>query len=305
MRLIGAAPEEQIARRFEDYLLSRGIDATVEAAGDGWQVWVHHDDHFEPARQEWNTYLNDPQDFRYQDSDRIAQKMRSEKERRASALRDKHIDVRTNWAKSRWVHGPTPLTYALIAISVVVFFASEFGRNFMAVNVLRIAPVELREQGVVYAAGLAAIRRGEVWRLVTPIFMHYGLMHILFNMMLLLRLGGLIEVRRGTWMLLFLVLASAIPSNLLQYWWSGPLFGGMSGVVYALFGYVWMKGKTQPGGGLELHPDMVFILIAWLFISMTGWVGPIANAAHVGGLLVGMAIGVTPYALKKIRQRLR
>jgi GlpG protein len=133
--------------------------------------------------------------------------------------------------------------------------------------------------------------------------LHFGAMHLLFNMFWLFDLGSAIERRKGTLFLAALILSSCVIANFAQYFWDGPHFGGMSGVVYALFGYVWMKGKFEPQDGLGVGQQTVLIMIVWLFLCMTGWLGPIANAAHVAGLLVGMAMGHAPYSWKKLRRR--
>src|SRR5207253_2404761 len=80
------------------------------------------------------------------------------------------------------------------------------------------------------------LKRGQVWRVLTPAFIHFSILHLMFNMFWLLDLGTMIETRRGTLKLLGLVLLSGILGNLGEYFWSGPFFGGMSGVVYGLFG---------------------------------------------------------------------
>ena len=154
--------------------------------------------------------------------------------------------------------------------------------------------------GQLHDNGLQDIEQGEVWRLFTPALMHANLIHIFFNMTWLRYLGTLIEIRRGTLRLAVLFLVSAAVSNYGQYQWMekmddvGP-FLGMSGVVYALFGYIWMKGLYQPEQRMAVHPNNVSIMIAWLFLCMTGWLGPIANAAHVVGLAVGLAAGLSGF----------
>ena len=72
----------------------------------------------------------------------------------------------------------------------------------------------------------------------------------------------------------------------------------MSGVIYGLFGYAWMRGRFDPSSGMQLNPQTVFILMAWLVICLVG-IMPIANVAHVSGLLVGMAIGYAPIWLEQ------
>jgi GlpG protein len=88
-----------------------------------------------------------------------------------------------------------------------------------------------------------------------------------------------------------LVVATGIISNLAQYIFAGPQFGGMSGVVYALAGYIWMRGKHDRASGLFLDRHSVIILLVWLAACFTGMLGPIANFAHLAGLVSGMAIG--------------
>jgi GlpG protein len=151
---------------------------------------------------------------------------------------------------------------------------------------------------------LDQFRHGEFWRLFTPMFLHWDPLHLIFNLFWLRDLGGMIETRRGSWRMLGLVLAAALISNFAQFAWTLPgvdNFGGMSGVVYALFGYVWIKNRYQPSMGLNISKETSLIMIAWLFLCMTGLVGPIANTAHVAGLIVGAATAWAPYAYKRVR----
>src|SRR5262249_30799680 len=91
--------------------------------------------------------------------------------------------------------------------------------------------------------------------------------------------------------------------SLLPRWSPSPLFGGMSGVVYGLFGYVWMKSRYEPGLGLAMSPNTVFIMVGWFFLCLFGAVGAVANVAHGVGLLAGMAIGCAPQLWKRRRRR--
>jgi GlpG protein len=79
-------------------------------------------------------------------------------------------------------------------------------------------------------------------------------------------------------------------SNLGQYFADGPGFGGMSGVVYGLLGYIWMRGKFDPGSGLFLHPTTVVMMLICLAFGYTHYL-QIANTAHSVGLGVGVVWG--------------
>ena len=104
--------------------------------------------------------------------------------------------------------------------------------------------------------------------------MHVNPIHIFFSMRWLTSLGTMIEVRRGALRLAGLVLIAAIVSNLGQYIWMERMdpgephfFEGMSGVVYALFGYIWMKSLYEPEQGLFMHPNNVNVMILWLIYA--------------------------------------
>lgn len=146
----------------------------------------------------------------------------------------------------------------------------------------------------------ATMASGELWRPITPIFIHLGVAHILFNMMWLNSMGRAIEYVRGTKRFLVLCLILAVTSCLAQLFWAGPAFGGMSGVVFGLIGYVWMKGKTQPHLGIGLEQQTVVYSFLWLFLCMSGAMGAIANAAHLMGFVVGIAIGARQAIWKKL-----
>lgn len=150
------------------------------------------------------------------------------------------------------------------------------------------------------SALVALVRSGEVWRFVTPAFIHLHLLHLALNMLAFKNLGSAVEYLRGTGRYLILCLLLAVASSVTQYVWAGPNFGGMSGVLFGLVGYIWMKGKTCPQDGLGLTSRGITMAVLWLVLCMAGVFGNIANGAHVGGFLVGMLIGARRAVWKKI-----
>lgn len=180
-----------------------------------------------------------------------------------------------------------PATIALIAVSVVVAILSRLGAKESVLEHLFITNFP--------AAGrdleLPEIMHGQLWRLVTPIFIHFGAMHLIFNMMWTRDLGMMIEHRAGTRAFLTLVLGIGVASNLGQLFVSGPFFGGMSGVVYGLLGYVWMKSRFDPASGYQLHNQTVILMIGWFVACVAGIIPHVANTAHGVGLALGIAWG--------------
>lgn len=125
-------------------------------------------------------------------------------------------------------------------------------------------------------------------RLLTPIFIHFSWLHIAFNTMWWWYLGGKIERLIGKNSLLLLLIISAVASNTAQYFVTGNNFGGLSGVVYAVVGYVWWIGWLAPQKGLFLPSSIVGFLLCWLVIGYID-ILPInmANTAHLVGLISG------------------
>lgn len=297
MRQIATVANEREVTRLADYLLIRGIKTKIDPGENGWTVWAYDEDRVADARREVAEFLQNPGDPRYAAASDAARDVRVEAERKEERARRNVIDMRKRWSAPA---GGRPLTLALIAVSVLVGIVTRLGeQREPVITKLSIASYWI-QGGKVYWNELSDIRHGEVWRLVTPIFLHFSFFHLLFNMLWLIDLGSQIEFRMGTWRFGFLVLTIAAVSNWCQYEYGvfrdtgGPLFGGMSGVVFGLFGYFWMKGKFDPEFGVAFHPTTVMYMIGWMFLCMTGWVGPIANTAHVMGLVTGMVLGYAP-----------
>jgi GlpG protein len=295
LRQVGTLPKGIDTKVFADYLLTLGIKTRVDERPEGSLLWIYSEDHVARASEELEGYLSRPDDPRYQEAVDAAEAIRRRERERDKEFRKNYREVSDLWAYPG-VHR-RPLTIALLAICVVIFLLGSQKNETLKDRLWFAAP--RFEEGQWRDSGFDDILHGEVWRLVTPIFMHANPFHIFFNMWMLLDLGTIIEVRRGTLRLVLLVLISAIISNLAQYFWmerNDPgephPFLGMSGVIYAMFGYIWMKGLYQPDQGMILHPNTVSIMLLWLVLCMTGVIGPIANAAHFMGLVVGVAFGV-------------
>jgi GlpG protein len=288
MRLIGHLAEEKAARTFGDYLYVQKIENHLEfEKADGWGIWINDEDRIEEATNLLAAFRSNSSDPKYLAKAKAAPELRAEAEKGEASYRKKLSD-RRHLFRPLDSYGFGPLTFVLIAISVTTFLLSRLGKDPQPILGLFIT--DFTTSGP-FGASLPEIRHGQLWRVITPIFIHFSVLHILFNMLWLRDLGSMIEGRQSTWMLAILVLAIAACSNLGQFLVAGPVFGGMSGVVYGLLGYIWMRGKFDPGSGLHLQPSTVTMMIIWFFVCFTPIMPHVANAAHAVGLIMGIAWG--------------
>lgn len=201
--------------------------------------------------------------------------------------------ARRNWQQS-------PLAEAPVAVMLIGLCLAVFA--IMAIlGDLVIATMTITPLGVVgntLSVGTLGdtLASGQIWRLVSPAFLHFGWMHLIFNMLWLWYFGRQIEALQGSWRLLGIVMVSALISNLAQYATGTVLFGGMSGVDYALLGYVWLMSRRATRSGFFVPQMLVVFMLGWMVFTMTDFAEPIgfgnvANEAHLGGLLVGLVWG--------------
>lgn len=303
MRQIGTVSTEELARRLADYLLTQGIRAQIEPGEGGWPVWVYDEDQLPRARLIFERYQANPQGAEFLQGGAVAERIRSEAIAREKQLRRQIVDVKSQWTNRS--AATRPVTILLIVASVVVGFMTQFGEDRSDGGLIqRLSFVDYVRRGnyIEYFRVFGEnsdLRRGEVWRLFTPMLIHFGPVHLLFNMLGLHSLGSVIEIRRGSLRFALLVLWLAGVSNSAQYWWSGPSFGGMSGVVFGLFGYVWIKSRFDPSSGMYIDPGSVTTMLFFLVLCMTGVLGPIANTAHITGLLAGVASAFVPLVRRR------
>ena len=297
MRLVGELSQDHDPKVLEDHLLSLGVKSRFDQRPEGWAVWIIDEDQVAQGREELRSYLDNPDDPRFRESAKAAREIR-----RKEAELDKQFRKNEREAAKLW--GPPtfwrrPATTILTALAITVFVMQRLPMTRDAVlEWLGFFSLTGVDPAFRSFRGLTDVLSGQIWRLVTPILLHFSLLHILFNLWWTSVLGTAIELRRGTGRFLALVLISAVLSNLTEYFYMDQIvekyafFGGLSGVVYALFGYVWMKGESDPEAGLGIDSRTVVLMLVWLVLCMTGLLGPVANGAHLGGLAVGMVLGL-------------
>jgi GlpG protein len=152
----------------------------------------------------------------------------------------------------------------------------------------------------------ASVRKGELWRFVTPMFLHGDEFHLVFNMLWIFFLGSVIEKLHGSLFFAVLVTLTQLGGMALQVglpaedWVPQSLHGspfvvGASGAVYGLFGFLLARPWINRDYPINLVPINVGLMFVMLFAGILEFVPNVANGAHLGGLIVGLVLGAIPF----------
>ena len=290
MRLLTTVKSQSEAKTLGDALYADGVPTMVQETRDGeFAVWVQDEDRMEHARAFLDGF--DPEASRFAEMAKQARAQRREEAKADEKLRARTEKIRKQ-IEARQNMRIGPVTASLMAICVLVFVFTGFGDDARATALLTFIPIEF-VKGKPYYGDVSTIWTAQPWRLFTPMFLHFGWLHIAFNLWWLKDLGTAIERVFSSRYLLMLVLCIALFSHALEYLVSGPTaFGGMSGVVYGLFAFIWIRGRLDPSFPYRMPQVLVTFMLLWLALGFVGFIGHIANWVHLGGLIVGAAWGV-------------
>lgn len=264
--------DQSIALLFCNYLNTKTIRARTEQQGEDYIIFCDKEK-VDIARLEFESFIANPRDKKYQqaawDNGEIV------------VLSENNFNQFQS-LKNDFLKQAGMVTLAVFAVCWVVFIGSELGWKHTFYNALRFYP----------QLSLTAFLADPI-HLIGPAFFHFSWLHIVFNTMWWWQLGGSIELKLSKGTLLGLLLISATISNIGQYLVSGANFGGLSGVVYALVGFVWWLGYLAPERGLSLSKPVVGFLLFWLVLGFVDLLPVnVANTAHLLGLLSGCFFAV-------------
>jgi len=204
--------------------------------------------------------------------------------------------------EGRWQPSPAhaPFVVVTIVVAVVMVWLTGMGQNALAANLMLVDPRQFPWEAFSTLAGRidalsATLAGGQIWRLITPDFLHFSWTHIIFNSVMLWFLGSQIEWMDGRARLVTLFVVASLASNSLQYLVSGPLFGGLSGVVYGILGYCWLSQRRRRR--FQFPPALITFALVWMVIGFTPLpemlgLGRMANEAHLGGFVAGLAVAL-------------
>ncbi|AIQ98946.1 rhomboid family intramembrane serine protease GlpG [Pluralibacter gergoviae] len=264
MLMITSFANPRVAQAFVDYMATQGVILTIQQHTQT-DIWLADESQASRVQDELQRFLENPADPRY-----LAASWQSGNTQ--SGLRYQRYPflatLKSNAGPFTWT-----ITVACIAVFILMNIVGD-----QAVMIWLAWPYDAELQF-------------EAWRYFTHIFMHFSLMHILFNLLWWWYLGGMVEKRLGSGKLVVITVISALLSGFMQHKFGGPWFGGLSGVVYALMGYAWLRGERDPQSGIFLQRGLILFSLIWL---VAGWFNvfgmSIANGAHLAGLVVGLAM---------------
>ena len=196
-----------------------------------------------------------------------------------------------------------PFTLTLILVCIALAFLAPLDRPTDLTWELLYPDFSYGTRTIVLERVLQNFSVLQFFKMLSPILLHGGLVHLAFNMMWLWELGSRIEKFQSMLTMVITVVVLGLVSNTIQYLYGGGNnFGGMSGVVYGLFAYIWMWQLFEPRAGLGLPGSLIiFMLLSLVIMTMLG-LSMIANAAHMGGFLAGILYGAITATVSRIKR---
>lgn len=217
-----------------------------------------------------------------------------------------YFDGRELLARSLHALIRAPVTISLIIVCVALAVITRFGADQAILSFFLYPDFSFAGSTIYLSSVLENFTFVQFVRMISPMLLHFSLIHIVFNMLWLWELGKRIEAVQVSWAMLLLVLVLAIVSNTVQYLFGGGVnFGGMSGVVYGLFAYCWMWQLFDPAKKLGLPGALIFFMLLSLLLITAMSLENIADAAHIGGLLCGVVYGASVATASRIQRALR
>lgn len=176
------------------------------------------------------------------------------------------------------------ITIALISVNVIMYIIT-------AILSGDIMDSDIRVLIFLGAKVNELICSGEYYRLITAMFLHGGLMHLLLNMYALNALGPFVEKVYGSAKYVIIYFVAGIVSSIFSYMFSEGISIGASGAIFGLFGAVLifsLKMKDRVGKGML--KNIVSVIGINIFIGIS--IPNIDNLAHLGGLVGGILISL-------------
>ncbi|MEM7312848.1 MAG: rhomboid family intramembrane serine protease [Planctomycetota bacterium] len=307
MRLIGSLPDENSAEQFCDFLAAQDLEAVYRQDQSEWSVWCLDNNAAEAAKLKLTEFVEN------RDKPGVAELVKQGQDERiptAEAI-ELNTDRGTENPRRKMVsiYQRAPVTLAVIWVCIFVALLTDLGQSLTSAGMQVLSfcnPVKVVATEPA-AQGYEDVSRGELWRLVTPNFVHFGPLHLAFSLFMLFQLGWLFETHGRSMHLAIVLLATAVIGNIAQYCLDGwPLFGGMSGPVFGLVAFAWVRMHRHPTEGFRVANESLLLLLVLLLVGFVGGLDGlidestnvvetrITNWSHLFGMVTG---GVLAFVL--------
>ncbi|PKG37501.1 rhomboid family intramembrane serine protease GlpG [Psychromonas sp. Urea-02u-13] len=267
----------RLAQAFSDYLTLLNIANVIDHDNFSYQLTLNDSSQYEKAQAELALFLENPNQEKYLSA--------SWDSGNTDTPRSELAYGNSNFMRNFVQHAGL-LTHSVFAFCVLIFALTSLG----LFQPMQSSLAFFTSQPFDFS---------QSWRFITPAFLHFSALHIVFNLLWWWQLAGIVEKQQGKQRLLILFLFTAVASNLAQYFLVSPYFGGLSGVVYGLVGYCWLFGVLNKGSKVYLANSYFGFLLFWLVLGFIDLLPVnVANYAHLVGLLAGLLLAFVTSKLK-------
>ena len=182
-----------------------------------------------------------------------------------------------------------PLASTIAALCLIIALMSQLGRDLRGLEGLFFPPLLFSS---FLELALELIDPSLFLRSLTPALLHFGEIHLVFNLLWLFYFGRQIERVQPLLLVAVVYVVITLAGNVAQYYLTGSnAFGGLSGLIYGLVGYTWLLGIMVPNSRIALRSSTFLVFV----VAMVGMAifasSSIASEAHVGGLFAGLVAG--------------
>ncbi|WP_208950277.1 rhomboid family intramembrane serine protease GlpG [Rahnella sp. ChDrAdgB13] len=266
----------RLAQAFVDYMATQGFMLTIKHESQEVQLWLEDESRLEEAEKQVALFVRDPLHPRYQAASWQTGKAQP-------GLRMSHTPFMKT-LRSR----AGPLTIGMIVLCIAVYILQQMVGFEQVMN---------------WLAWPDSSRYLQVWRWFTPALMNFSLFSLLINLVWWWYMASQIEQHLGSGKLFTVTLIAALISGWGQSMVNGSWFGGLSGVVYALMGYVWLTGVLKPESRLYVPGGLLAISLIFMFIGYATGGAAVANAAHTFGLGLGLVMAFVDTRLPRKKRK--
>ena len=267
---LGSINNPRAAQGFIDYIKSQGLQGELRSQDGKTVIICVAPEHFHQAQPLWQAFVENPNHARYQEASWQVGSTQS-----PLSYQGQELNLKARFKSLSWLNQ----TVTLLCVGIYIAFL--LGGFESIYSVLQLKP----DQPLTW---------------LTPAIVHFTAVHLVFNIMWWIMLGDGIEKLSGKSTLVGLFLVTALFSNWAEFIMVGPNFGGLSGVVYGLLGFCWIHRALNPQQPALVTNGIIGFMLIWLvlgfadmlFVSMANW-------AHLGGLLSGMAYAFTAQLFTK------